>query len=394
MGDQRVGRAIRELRRRRGWRQIDLAAAAGVGQSLISLVERGHLTRVTLGTLRVVAGALDAEFLVEMRWRGGALDRVLDERHARLVGFVVSELRRLGWRVEIEVSFSHYGERGSIDVLALHPQTGALVVIEVKSELTSIEELLRRVDVKVRLAPAIAKDRFGQVPRSVSRLIVVERSATTYRHVERHGSVLGSALPDRGHAVRQWLRDPARALAGLWVVSSSTPRSGIRRHAPPVRVRVPRNAVMRSRESRSDWWMRQGAAGGVDTIAMVARCDKTAPPGPRRPVGPRRASLRLRYGGPICCCRSRQRLLADLDEPFARPVEVEHEREHCRHRNDQDNCTERAASAGQARAIADHRHRQVAPRIRSQITVSGTRAVEPAVIRAALRSITSLSDSM
>lgn len=140
--DRRIGLAIRRLRRRRGWRQRDLAVAAGLSQQLVSLVERGHLDRVTLRSVRAIAAAADAYMVSELRWRGGGLDRLLDEDHAGLVGVIVAELRGLGWRVEVEVSFSHFGERGSIDILALHPMTGALLVIEIKTQLASIEELL------------------------------------------------------------------------------------------------------------------------------------------------------------------------------------------------------------------------------------------------------------
>jgi hypothetical protein len=40
------------------------------------------------------------------------------------------------------VTFSIYGERGSIDLLAWHSETRTLLVVELKSELTSIEETL------------------------------------------------------------------------------------------------------------------------------------------------------------------------------------------------------------------------------------------------------------
>ena len=249
MSDQRVGQGIRALRRRRGWRQLDLGAIAGVSQSLVSLIERGHVGRVSVRTLRVVAAAVDAEFVAELRWRGGALDRLLDERHAALAGAVVRELRRLGWRVEVEVSFSHFGERGSIDILAFHAATGSLLVIEIKTQLTSLEETLRRVDVKARLAPEIARERFGVAPRSVSRLIVLPRSATTYRQIDRHAAVLDTVLPVRGAAIRTWLRAPVGRLAGLWVVSFTNARGGMGGARTPDRVRKPVRASTQHREA-------------------------------------------------------------------------------------------------------------------------------------------------
>src|SRR5689334_17939002 len=97
MDDQRVGRIVRALRRRRGWRQSDLAAAAGCSQNMISLVERGHLDGASMRLLRRVMAALDAVVTVDIRWRGAALDSLIDEHHAQLAGAVSAELERLGW---------------------------------------------------------------------------------------------------------------------------------------------------------------------------------------------------------------------------------------------------------------------------------------------------------
>jgi len=150
--DLQLGASIRALRRRRGWRQSDLAAAAGVSQTLVSSIERGHLDGVTIATLRRVMAGLDARLELGVRWRGGSLDRLVDERHASLVGRVVEILRSAGWLVRVEASYSHFGERGSVDVLAFYEPSGTMLVVEVKSELTSIEATLRKLDEKVRLA--------------------------------------------------------------------------------------------------------------------------------------------------------------------------------------------------------------------------------------------------
>src|SRR3954471_23298073 len=129
MDDIRVGRVVRALRRRKRWRQVDLAAAATCSQTLISLVERGHVDTLSLRALRRILGALDVRSDLALSWRGAALDRMLDEDHAGLVLVTAARLRRLGWFVELEVTYSEFGERGSIDVFAFHPSTGALLVI-------------------------------------------------------------------------------------------------------------------------------------------------------------------------------------------------------------------------------------------------------------------------
>src|SRR4029079_15238453 len=86
MDDARIGRALRALRQRRGMRQSEVAAAAGVAQSTISEIESGRLRSVPLGTLRRVFAAVDAGFEATVLWRGAGLDRLIDARHASLVG--------------------------------------------------------------------------------------------------------------------------------------------------------------------------------------------------------------------------------------------------------------------------------------------------------------------
>ena len=81
--------------------------------------------------------------MLVVRWRGGELDQLLDAAHARLGEDLVGLLTADGWTVVPDVSFSIYGERGSIDLLAWHQETRTLMVIELKSEIASVEETFR-----------------------------------------------------------------------------------------------------------------------------------------------------------------------------------------------------------------------------------------------------------
>jgi transcriptional regulator with XRE-family HTH domain len=54
---QQVGKRIRTLRQKRGWRQVDLAVAAGVGKTHISDIENGK-RELGLLTLERIANAL------------------------------------------------------------------------------------------------------------------------------------------------------------------------------------------------------------------------------------------------------------------------------------------------------------------------------------------------
>ena len=119
MNDPRVGAIIRALRRRRGWRQSDLARSVDLSQPLISKLERGEVGDVTVDTLRAVTAALDATLFIDLRWRGAEVDRLLDEKHARVLGASIDYVAPLGWATEVEISYSVYGERGSIDLVSL-----------------------------------------------------------------------------------------------------------------------------------------------------------------------------------------------------------------------------------------------------------------------------------
>src|SRR4051794_28530970 len=178
MDDQRVGRIVRALRRRRGWRQLDLAHAANCSQNLVSLIERGHLDAVALRTIRRVLASVDASVSLDVRWRGAAIERLVDDAHAELVGAVGSRLRALGWVVEIEVTYSEFGERGSYDLVAWHGATSTLLVIEVKTDLPSAEATIRKLDEKTRLAAVVVSKRFGWKAGSVARLLVLPETST------------------------------------------------------------------------------------------------------------------------------------------------------------------------------------------------------------------------
>jgi hypothetical protein len=220
------------------------------------MVERGRLEQVSLRRLRDVARVLDAEVVMYIRWRGGDLDHLLDERHARLGGIVSGVLARDGWTVLPEVTYSIYGERGSIDLLAWHPVARALLVIELKTEIASAEETLRRHDQKVRLARSIVRERFGWEPAVVGRLLVLPGSTTARRQIARHCALFDRVYPERNVGVRRYVRRPTtRTLAGLWFVPDTTDRRRRVGIGPRKRVRcVPGTA------SKRGFGVREGAA--------------------------------------------------------------------------------------------------------------------------------------
>ena len=189
MDDLRFGWVVRRLRIRLGWRQRDLGAACGVSPSTISRIERGHLASVSVATLRRVAAVLEIRLDLVPRWRGGDLDRLLSSRHSALHDAVARDLaRRDGWVFRPEVSFSMWGERGVVDILAFHPASGAIAVIELKTDIADVNELIGTLDRKARLGIEIAQTTDWKVPANavVSAWVIVSSGRTNRRRVQIH----------------------------------------------------------------------------------------------------------------------------------------------------------------------------------------------------------------
>lgn len=222
MTDQRAGRLVAAVRRHLGLRQSDLSRLADVDQKTISLIETGHLARVSVERFRRVCAALGIEHEVMLRWRGGLGDRLIDRGHAAIVEIVIAELERRGWQVVPEFSFNVYGERGSVDVLAWHPIHQALLIVEVKTIVTDIQSLLMSMSRKVRLVPPLVAEERGWRRRAFGRVLVVAGTRVNRSTVASHAATFDAAFPRRSRETRGWLRDPVGDLAGLWFVAIRT----------------------------------------------------------------------------------------------------------------------------------------------------------------------------
>jgi transcriptional regulator with XRE-family HTH domain len=260
----RTGRALRALRIRRDLGQADLARRVGVSRTTISRIERGQLASMTLRRLSDVAAALGASLHVSVRWNGEALDRLLDEGHARLVAAVVGYLNELGWETAVEVSFAVGPERGSIDVLGYHRATAALLVGEVKSVVPDAGGTVYGLDRKARVAPVVARER-GLPVRTVSRLLVVGDTRTARRRIARFAALWAAAFPVRGRQLAAWLRDPGeRSISGLLLLGTGAP-AAIATRSRVARRRTGRAVVANARTvtqtSRPDGHDASGAGG-------------------------------------------------------------------------------------------------------------------------------------
>ena len=208
MDDRRIGAGIRAARVRRAWRQLDLATAARVSQTTVSRIERAALARLSLATVRSVAAAVELGVELRLRSRDGDIDRLVNGRHAALAEAVIAWARTFdGWVARPEVSFSVFGERGVIDLVLWHETLRALLVVELKTEIVDVGEVVATFDRKIRLASAAVAP-LGWRPLRVAAALIVASSSTNRRRVAAHHATFRSAYPDGVVALRSWLRSP------------------------------------------------------------------------------------------------------------------------------------------------------------------------------------------
>ncbi|MGC8634187.1 MAG: helix-turn-helix domain-containing protein [Candidatus Limnocylindrales bacterium] len=234
MDDQRVAAAFRALRVGRGWRQEDVADAAACSRSAVSRLERGQLSELTFSMIRRIGAAVEVQVELDPRWRRGLLAHLLDQRHAALQNELARRFARMpGWQFDAEVTFAVWGERGSVDLLAWNAEWRALLIVEVKSELVDLQDLLSTLNRKRRLAPDIVRDRRWE-PRVVGTWVVLEEGRGNRRRVALYREVLRHSFPADARAMRRWLDRPDRPVAGLSFLTVAR-TAGARRPLGPVR---------------------------------------------------------------------------------------------------------------------------------------------------------------
>ena len=84
-----------------------------------------------------------------------------------------------------------------------------------------------------RLAPQLGRERFGDYPAVVARLLAVAASTTNRDRLARADTILAASFPLRGVVLRRWLADPspdgAGQAGGLIFVRLSSARGALER---------------------------------------------------------------------------------------------------------------------------------------------------------------------
>lgn len=218
MDDLTLGRLLRMRRMRRGARLEDVARRSGLSTSTVARNEVG-----AVGSVHVVrrhAAALDLRLEWKLIGRGADLARAIDEEHAAIVEILAAWLRGLRLEVVVEASFSVYGERGRVDLLAFDSRTGILYLVEVKTELSDLGNVLGVIDVRQRLAARLGSDRGWRVAAAASILALAD-TPHNRRIVGAHRATFADWPSSRFDGRRP---PPGARRQILWIPSSAAGR--------------------------------------------------------------------------------------------------------------------------------------------------------------------------
>jgi transcriptional regulator with XRE-family HTH domain len=213
----RFARLCRETRLNLDVSQGELAAAATVSRSLIAAIEseRANPTLAVVERIAVALG-IDLDFASRPPLIIGS-DRQRDLVHAKCSGFVGRRFAGDGWDRHREVTIVRGRAYGWIDVLAFHPTTRVLIIVEVKTRIDDLGAIERQLGWYERSAADLAAS-FGWRPAKVLSWLVVLATHEVERSIIANRDAFHTSFPARAPAMRAVVRGddiaiPTRGIA-------------------------------------------------------------------------------------------------------------------------------------------------------------------------------------
>jgi len=205
--------------------QAELAAAVGVSRSLIAGIETGRVN-ATLDIVMRIGDALHLDLQIV-----GARPLVIDPRpsgvlHGRCSAYVGRRLARQGWSTRREVEMVHGRWHGWIDILAFHPGSSTLIIIEIKTQLDDLGAIERQLSWYERGARDVAAA-IGWRPTKVLTWLLLLETEEVETAVRRERELLRVGFPLRASDMRAVLdgSPPHGIERGLALIDPSSRRA-------------------------------------------------------------------------------------------------------------------------------------------------------------------------
>jgi hypothetical protein len=206
---RRLGSSIKATRCAIGWSERELAGRLGTNQAAVQRLEAGRQVHVDVRLATAALDALGIRLTIDANPIGLAGRREQrDLVHARCCGYVARELTRRGWQVRTEVEIGEGRFRGWIDVLAYRASDGALLVIEIKTEVDDFGRILRSLGWYVRSSREAART-IGWRPRIVVPALVALATVETDARLAGNIDLIRNDLPGGADALAAWIDDPS-----------------------------------------------------------------------------------------------------------------------------------------------------------------------------------------
>ena len=202
-----------------------VADAAYVSRGYVAAIEAGT-ANPTLDVVERIGTVLGLE--ADLVLRPPTLIEPARQRdlvHARSIAYVERRLRAAGWETAREVEIVQARSHGWIDIVAFHPRSESLLVIEIKTRLVDLGSVERQVGWYARAASDVAR-RTGWMPRRIVTWLLVLASAEVDRVIAINNQLLGAAFPMRAREMLEWLSDGRHPLTsrGLAMIDPSSKR--------------------------------------------------------------------------------------------------------------------------------------------------------------------------
>jgi transcriptional regulator with XRE-family HTH domain len=184
-----LGEDLRRLRADAGLSLRALAVAAGVDPAFLGRIEDG-VARASIETYARLSVALGADLAARLYPTTGPTIR--DRHQARILEALLGQLHHR-WRAYPEVAVRHPA-RGWIDMVLHESTVGIVLAVEIQSQLSRLEQLIRWSGEKAVSLPSW--EGFAQLgPVTVSKVLIVRSTRTTREIGQEFGRQLEVAYP-------------------------------------------------------------------------------------------------------------------------------------------------------------------------------------------------------